>query len=88
MLETRRGFEVADIWRLSEAPGRESGKLQEAIEHMNTKQNRLLATMELLQKLMSGASDEFQGKFFKDALILEEKISEVENVSCTRQAKK
>ena len=79
-----RGKEVADIRQFFEALQgnleRNYRVLQEAVEYMNTKQHRLLATMERKQKLMSGASDVIQRKFFEEVLVLEEKISEVDNV--------
>ena len=62
---------------LQENQDRNYSELQEAIEYMNTKQSRPLATMERQQKLMNGASDATQRKFLQEALVLEEKISKV-----------
>ena len=74
---------VADTGRLFEAlqenQDRNFRELQEAIEHMSAKQNRLLATMERKHQLMNGASNEILRKFFKEVWVWEEKISEVEN---------
>ena len=58
---------------------RKSGKLQEAIEFMNAKQKRLLATLVRLQKLMSGAAEEIQRRVLQDVMVLEDKVSEVEH---------
>ena len=58
----------------------ESGnrELQEAIEFMNAKQSRLLATIERKRKLMIGATKEIRRKVRQDVLVLEGKITEVE----------
>ena len=45
---------------------------------MNAKQSRLLAAMERKQTLRSGASDEILRKVLQDVLVLDGKISEVE----------
>ena len=65
---------------LQENQDRNYRELQEAIEYMNAKQNRLLATMEHKQQLMNEASDEIQRKFLKEVWALEQKILESENV--------
>ena len=54
-------------------------ELKEAIELMNEKQNRLLATMERQEKLMSGYQEEIQRKVLQDVLVLKDKIFEVDN---------
>ena len=81
--ETKRGTEVAEVGRFFEAlqdnQDGNYGELQEAIEYMNAKQSRLLATVERKQQLRSGASDEIPRKFLKGVLVLEETISEVDN---------
>ena len=64
---------------VEENQDRDYRELQEAIEHVNAKQNRLLATMGRKQKLMNGAADESQRKIFREVLVWEEKISEFEN---------
>ena len=46
---------------------------QQAIGHMNAKQNRLLVAVECKHKLKNGASDEIQGEFLMGALVVEEK---------------
>ena len=83
MLETKRGIDVARIGRFFEAlqenQDRSYRELQHAIEYTNAKQSRLLATMERKQKIDERSSNELQRKFLKDVLVLEEKISEVEN---------
>ena len=57
VLESKRGIEVAEISRVFEAlqeyQHRNHSKLQEAIENLDAKQSRLLATMERKQKKSS-----------------------------------
>ena len=48
------------------------------IEYMNAKQSSLLAAMERKQTLRSGASDEILREVLHDVLVLDGKISEVE----------
>ena len=75
------GNEVAASWRnvaLQENQERDYTEVQEAIEYMNAKQSRLLAAMERKQTLRSGASDEILRKVLQDVLVLDGKISEVE----------
>ena len=38
-----------------------------------------MATVERKQKLMNGASDEIHTKFLQDVLVVEDKISELDN---------
>ena len=54
---------------------------------MSAKQNRLLATMERKQKLMSEVSDEIQRRLPKEVLVSQEKISEVENSSRCKEGR-
>ena len=63
---------------LQENQERDYTEVQEAIENMNAKQSRLLAAMERKQTLRSGASDEILRKVLQDVLVLDGKISEVE----------
>ena len=63
---------------LQENQERDYTEVQEAIEYMNAKQSRLLAAMERKQTLRSGASDEILRKVLHDVLVLDGKISEVE----------
>ena len=63
---------------LQENQERDFTEVQEAIEYMNAKQSMLLAAMERKQKLRSGASDEILRKVLQDVLVLDGKISEVE----------
>ena len=82
MLETKRGREVAETGRffnLQENQDRYCRELQEAIEHMKEKRSGLLETVEREQKLMSGAREEIRKRVFQDVLVLEDKITEVEN---------
>ena len=58
---------------LQENHGRRNRELQEATEHMNTEQGRLLAATERKQQLLGEASEEIR------VLILEDRISVVES---------
>ena len=50
-------------------------ELQVIVEHMDMKQEALLATMERKQKLMGGAQEDPREKLFKEVRILDDRIS-------------
>ena len=50
-------------------------ELHEAIEYMNGRHGKLLAMMELKQKLMSGAPEDLRGRFSRRVRVLDERIS-------------
>ena len=57
-------------------PGHRSGR---TVEFLNVKQNKLFAQMERMQYLRMGAQEEVQSSIFLDVMILDRKVSAVEN---------
>ena len=80
-IKRREGSAVAVAGRHApqENQERDHKELQKNIEFRNVKHNRLLATMKRKRKLMNEASDEIQEKLLQNIMVLEDKISEVEN---------
>ena len=72
---------VADVRQRHETDYK---KLQEIIEHRNMKQGELLATMERMQKMMSGALEEIREKLFQEGLVLNDRISAEEADLCKK----
>ena len=68
-----RGVEVAEIRRVFKA-------LQEAqVDYMKGREASLWRSWSACRSWMSGVADEIQRKFIQDVLVLEDKITEVEN---------
>ena len=85
MIETSEGFVVdaagcyVECHRFQEAARVQTEKyeLLGTIEYFKKQQNGPMATMERKHRLMKGAWEEFQNRFFKEFLNLEEKLTEV-----------